>query len=89
MSYRMHAKDVVIAPGAAFSGQSWNVLFDVMKERGITGLDAALKRLSKLSQVTRPNLDGCMELTDKGIAHLGRHAATARPCHQRLEGPNP
>ena len=52
MPYRIHLKDAVITPGPAFSGKSWNVIFDVMKERGITTLDAG-GRITEPSDSTR------------------------------------
>ena len=77
--YRIHSKDNTIAPGPVLSARTWDVIFDVMKERGITGLnaggrmtDAALKRLSKLDHVTRLDLDGSNQITDEGLRHLGR-----------------
>ena len=77
--YAIHWKNNEIVPGPVLSPKTWDVIFDVMKERGITALnaagritDAAMKRLSKLDHVTHLDLGGCLQLTDEGLAHLAR-----------------
>jgi hypothetical protein len=77
--YTIHSKSGEIVPGPVLSQKTWDVIFDVMKERGITALnaagrmtDGAMKRLARLDHVTRLNLGGCLQLTDEGLKHLAR-----------------
>lgn len=77
--YRIDWKNNTIEPGMMVSDNDWDTIFSVMREHGITGLnaggrmtDAALRRLSKLDQVTRLNLDGSIQITDDSVAQLAR-----------------
>ena len=78
-NYRIRRQDNMIAPGPVLSENTWDVIFDVMRERRITGLnaggritDAALKKLAKLDHVTRLDLDGSTQVTDAGLKQLSR-----------------
>jgi hypothetical protein len=77
--YRIDWKENTIEPRKPLSEEDWDMVFGVMKELGITGLnareqmtDAALERLSKLEHVTRLQLDGSQCVTDAGLQHLRR-----------------
>jgi hypothetical protein len=77
--YRIHWKNNEIVPGPILSPKTWDVIFDIMRERGITTLnaagrmtDTAMKRLSKLDHVTCLKLGGSLQLTDEGLSHLAR-----------------
>lgn len=77
--YRINLKQNSIAPGPVFSDKTWDAIFEVMKDRRITTLnaggrltDTALKKLAKLDHVTRLNFDGTNQVTDAGLAHLAR-----------------
>jgi hypothetical protein len=75
--YKMDWKENAITLRGPLSEKDWDVIFEVMKETGITGLnaggqmtDAAMKRLSKLDQITRLNLEGCLRVSDDGLLNL-------------------
>jgi hypothetical protein len=77
--YRINRKENTIEPEVLVSDKDWDAVFAVMKEHGITGLnaggrmtDASLERLSKLDHVTRLDLGGSLQLTDDGLEHLAR-----------------
>jgi hypothetical protein len=77
--YRIDWKTNTIEPRPPVSDQGWEAICAIMKEHGITGLnasgqltDAALERLSRLEHVTRLNLGGTTRLTDNGIGYLAR-----------------
>jgi len=61
------------------SGKDWDAVFDVIREFGITGLnaggqmtDAAMIGLSKLDGLTNLNLEGSARLSDAGLLKLAR-----------------
>jgi hypothetical protein len=75
--YRIDWRSNTIEPGPILSSQDWDRIFAVMKEYGITGLNAggrmtdeALGRLAKLHHVRRVNLDGSIAITDAGLVRL-------------------
>jgi len=75
--YRIDWKTNTIQPGMVVSEDQWNTIFAVMREYGITGInaggritDAALRRLSNLDHVKRVNLDGSVLITDDAVAQL-------------------
>lgn len=77
--YRIDWTGNTIEPRPPLSESDWDTIFGVMKELGITGLnaagqmtDAALERLSALDHVTRLDLSGSARLTDDGLRHLAR-----------------
>jgi hypothetical protein len=77
--FSVHTKTNEIVPGPVLSPKTWDIIFGVIEDRGITALnaagrmtDAAMKRLSKLHRVTRLNLGGSLQLTDSGLLHLKR-----------------
>jgi hypothetical protein len=66
-----------IEPRQPLTENDWDTIFSVMREHGITSLDArgqitdsALKRLSGLDQITGLSLGGCKRLSDEGLLHL-------------------
>ncbi|MBI3209667.1 MAG: hypothetical protein HYZ37_12315 [Candidatus Solibacter usitatus] len=68
-----------IQPAREISAKDWDAVFALMRERGITGLNAqgrmtgeALRRLCELDPVTHLNLDGSIQLTDRDLTHLAR-----------------
>jgi hypothetical protein len=68
-----------ISPRRQLSDPEWDRLIAVMKERRITGLDAAglmtddvLARVAELDHVTSLSLGGSRQLTDAGLLHLAR-----------------
>lgn len=56
----------------------WDVVFDVMREHRLTGIesavltDSALRRLAALDFVTALRCDGSTSFSDDGLLHLGR-----------------
>jgi hypothetical protein len=77
--YRIDWKENTIEPRSPLSDKDWDTVFGVMREFGITGLnakghmtDAALERLTALDHVTHLNLEGCKRVTDNALHHLGR-----------------
>ena len=67
----------VISPQQPMSARDWEVLIDVMLDRGLTGLNAnnmmddeALARLTGVAGVRVLKLHGSDRLTDRGFAHL-------------------
>lgn len=78
-AYGIDAVDNVIAPRRHLHDDDWDDVLGVMKERGITGIQASglmtdrvLARLAGLEQVTGLWLDGSRQLTDDGLRHLNR-----------------
>lgn len=68
-----------IAPRRMLSDREWDELIAIMKEHGITRLDAngmmtdaVLKRVAALDHVTVLSLGGSRELTDDGLLQLAR-----------------
>ena len=75
--YRIDRTHNTIEPRPPLSDADWDTIFGIMKERGITGLnagglmtDAAMARLARLNHVTRVSLGGSKRLTDDGLRHL-------------------
>jgi hypothetical protein len=75
--YKIDWKQNEITLRGPLSEKDWDVIFEVIKETGITGLnaggqmtDAAMKRLSKLDQVSRLSLEGCVRVSDDGLLNL-------------------
>jgi hypothetical protein len=77
--YKIDWKDNSITARGPLSKKDWDAILEVMKETGITSLnaggqmtDVALERLVRLDHVTSLNLDGSARLTDDGLRHLAR-----------------
>lgn len=77
--YKIDRKNDTLEPRPPLSDNDWDTIFSVMKELGITGLDAggqmtdaAMARLPQLDHVTRLSLGGSKRLTDTGLQHLAR-----------------
>jgi len=77
--YRIDWKEHAIEIGPIVSPKDWDEIAAAIEQHRIprieangTVTDAALRRLSKLECVTALNLDGCLKLTDAGLAHLAR-----------------
>ena len=77
--YKIDWKAKRLEPKQPLSEQDWDVILDVIREYGITGLDAGgqmtdrvLDRLSHLEHVTCLRLGGCKQLTDDGVLQLAR-----------------
>ncbi|HEV8263650.1 MAG TPA: hypothetical protein VGQ06_01785 [Gemmatimonadales bacterium] len=74
--YKIDALHQTIEPHPPLSDADWDTIFAVMKERTITGInaasltDSAMERLSRLDFVTRINVGGARRLTDEGLQHL-------------------
>ncbi|MEX2284132.1 MAG: hypothetical protein WEE89_16720 [Gemmatimonadota bacterium] len=76
--YKVDWKANTIAThGPLPSEKDWDNIFAIMKEHGITGLnagaqmtDTAVKRLSRLDHVTRLDAGGSNRLTDDGLLQL-------------------
>jgi hypothetical protein len=78
-SFAIDTKDNKIAPRRTLSGDEWDDLIAVMKERRITALDAGglmtddvLARVATVDHVTTLSLGGSRSLTDDGLMHLAR-----------------
>jgi hypothetical protein len=68
-----------IGPQRTLTNGEWDRLIAVMKERGVTALDAAglmtddvLARVAALDHVTSLSLGGSRQLTDDGLRHLAQ-----------------
>ncbi len=77
--YEVDGRQNRISPRRRLSGDEWDELIAVMKERRIASLDAnglmtdaMLARVAELDHVTRLSLGGSRELTDDGLLHLAR-----------------
>lgn len=77
--YKINQSENSIEPRPPLSDRDWDTIFAVMRERGITGLnaggqmtDAVLERLPKLDFVTSLNLGGSKRMTDDGLQSLAR-----------------
>jgi hypothetical protein len=77
--YRIDWSSDTIEPRAPLSDKDWDTIFAVMREQGITGLnaggpmtDAVLARLPELEQLTVLRLGGSRRITDAGLQHLAR-----------------
>ena len=78
-AYEVDSKENRISPRRRLSGDEWDELIGVMKERRIASLDAnglmtgaMLARIAELDHVTRLSLGGSRELSDDGLLHLAR-----------------
>jgi hypothetical protein len=77
--HTIDANENRIGPSRRLSDREWDDLLAVMKERGITALDAGglmtddvLARVAALDHVTALSLGGSRELTDDGLQQLAR-----------------
>lgn len=77
--YRIDWSANVLEPRQPLAPADWDTLVAVMREHGITGLNArgqltddALARVSTYDQLTMLHADGTKRLTDAGLAHLAR-----------------
>jgi hypothetical protein len=77
--YRIDQARGIIEPRQPMSARDWETLIGVMRERGLTGLDAhnlmdddALAKLAALEDLTVLKLHGSDRLTDAGLQHLAR-----------------
>jgi hypothetical protein len=77
--YKVDWNAKCLEPRQPLTEEDWDTLIGVMREHGITGLnargqmtDSVLDRLSHLDQVTCLHLGGSKRLTDDGLLHLAR-----------------
>jgi hypothetical protein len=77
--YKLDRKTNTIEPRPPLSARDWDIVFGVIREMGITGLNAGgamtddiIERLPELNSVTRLNLGGSTRLSDVGLKHLAR-----------------
>jgi len=77
--YRIDWKHKSIEPRQPMSNKDWEDLFAVVKEFGLTAVNAInqmadddLEKLSQLDQVTSLDFSGAQFITDKGLEHLAR-----------------
>ena len=75
--YRIDWRTNTLEPRQPFTDRDWDATIDVIRELGITGVNAggqmtdyALERLSRVEHVTRLNLGGAKQLSDDGLRHL-------------------
>jgi hypothetical protein len=75
--YRIDWKHKSIEPRQPMSNKDWEDLFAVVKEFGLTTINAInqigdddLEKLSQLDQVTSLDFSGAQFITDKGLEHL-------------------
>jgi hypothetical protein len=75
--YKIDWKENELTVRGPVSGRDWETIFEVIRETGITGLnagaqmtDAAMIKLSKLGVVTSLNVEGCVRLSDDGLMSL-------------------
>ena len=61
------------------SPRDWDVIVGIIRERGLTGLDAnhmlddeAIAKLAAVEHLSVLKLHGCDRLTDAGLRHLAR-----------------
>jgi len=78
-AFAIDAQENRIAPRRVLSVDEWDELIAVMKERGITALDASgmmtdavMARIAALDHVVGLSLGGSRELTDDGLLQLAR-----------------
>jgi hypothetical protein len=78
-AFSIDAKKNRIGPQRTLTDAEWDRLIAVMKERGITTLDAGglmtddvLARVATLDHVTSLSLGGSRQVTDEGLHHLAR-----------------
>lgn len=77
--YKINWKENAISAGPLILDRDWLTLFEVMKEHGITTLNAqgqmtdrALEQLTAYECVRTLNFDGTKKLSDAGLRHLAR-----------------
>lgn len=76
--YKLDEERGLIRPEPPLSDVDWDRIFDVMRERGLTGIataavtDDALERLSRLDFVTTIDFEGAQALSDDGLLLLAR-----------------
>jgi hypothetical protein len=77
--YRIDWKRNALAPGPLASAKDWDTILAVMRDLGITGLDAGgqmtdavMARLPDLDQLTQLDIGDCKKLSDEGVRHLAR-----------------
>jgi len=76
--YRINDEQNTLEMTGPLAEPHWDVVIEVLEERGITGLaargvtDAALERLSRVSGLRRLLIGGSGQLTDRGLRHLSR-----------------
>jgi hypothetical protein len=77
--YRIHWKDNCIEPRPPLSAEGWEQIFEVMREKRITGLrpgwlmtDEVLERVAELDLVTSLDLSDSGRVTDEGLRHLAK-----------------
>lgn len=77
--YNLDRKTNTIEPRPPLSARDWDIVFGVIREQWISGLNAAgsmtdeiMERLPDLHSVTRLNLGGSTRLSDAGLKHLAR-----------------
>jgi hypothetical protein len=76
--YTLDWKENRLSTRGPLSRTDWNEIFAIVKERGISKLEAggitddAMKELAKLECVTHLNIAGSKGLTDAGAQHLAR-----------------
>ena len=77
--YRIDWTNNSIEPRQPMSTKDWENVCDVIKELGLTAVNAAnligdddLAIISQLDQITSLNLDGSQRITDKGLKYLAR-----------------
>jgi hypothetical protein len=77
--YQIDWSNNSLSPRQPLGEHDWDTIFDVIREHGITSLnaggqatDAVIEKLSRLEQVTRLHLGGCDGLTDVGVLKLAR-----------------
>ena len=78
-AFAIDSKENSISPRRTLTDHEWDRLVSVMKERGITALDAGglmtdevLRKIAALDHVTSLSLGGSRQLTDDGLMHLAR-----------------
>ena len=77
--YRIDWSTNTLEPRQPLSETEWETLIGVVREYGITGVnangqmtDAALERLAAVEHVERLNFGGTKAMSDAGLAHLAR-----------------
>lgn len=76
--YKINARRRSISVMPPLTDADWDVVFDVMREHRLTGIesavltDSALRRLAQLDFVTMLRLDGGTSFTDDGLLQLAR-----------------
>jgi hypothetical protein len=77
--YRIDWTNNSIEPRQPMSTKDWESVCEVIKELGLTAVNAAnmigdddLAVISQLDQITSLNLDGSKRITDKGLQYLAR-----------------